>query len=245
KGQIVRALSPTVGGTRLETRYAYDASGNVTQVIDGKGNVVTFEYDASGNRTLERDAAGNTVKRTYGSKNELLSETVFLKPDPDGAGALQADVPLTARYVYDVENHLRFVVSGEGRVAEYRYNDFGQQIAAIQYTGNLYSLAGLNPGDALTETQLNTWVGTADKSKTLRTDSTYDFRGQLDTTKTYAGVDATGAGVLNGTEAVRQYVYDQAGNLLKTVDPRGVATTTVPNDFTTTYVYDGLGRLLS
>ena len=100
----------------------------------------------------------------------------------------------------------------------------------------------MNPSDALSQAQLNTWVGTADKSKTLRTDSTYDFRGQVASTTTYTNVDAAGNGVVNGFESVTQYVYDQAGNLLQTVDPRGVAT---PAGFTTTYLYDGLGRLLS
>src|SRR5262249_20160221 len=68
--------------------------------------------------------------------------------------------------------------------------------------------------------------------------------GQVASVTTYTKVDATGNGVADGTQAVTQYVYDQAGNLLKTVDPRGSATTD-PNDFTTTYVYDGLGRVLS
>ena len=245
-GQLIRALTPAVGGTaRLETRYTYDASGNVTQVTDGKGNVVTYSYDAKGNRILERDAAGSTITRTYGTKNELLTETSYVVPDPDGAGAGQPGTPLTTRYVYDTKDHLRFVVCAEGRVTEYRYDGPGNRIAAIQYTATLYSLTGLNPGDALTEAQLTSWLSTVDKSKSVRVDSTYDFRGQLDTTKSYASVDVSGNGVVNGTEAVRKYIYDQAGNLLKVTDPRGVATTAVPDDFTTTYVYDGLGRVLS
>ncbi len=241
KGQLTKVLTPAVGGVRSQTQFAYDASGNVTQVTDSLGNVFAYGYDASGNRTLDRDAAGNTVTRTYGSKNELLTETAFAVPDPDGAGAGQPASPLTTRYVYNA-NHLRFVVSAEGRVTEYRYNGFGQQIAAIQYSGNLYALTGLNPGDALSVAQLGTWVDTADKTGSLRSDSIYDFRGQVASTTTYTDVDAAGNGVVNGFESVKQYVYDQAGNLLKTVDPRGVAT---PAGFTTTYLYDGLGRLLS
>ncbi len=241
--RLTSVTGPAVGGASQVVTYAYDASGNVTQVTDARGNAVTYGYDANGNRILERDAAGNTVTRTYGSKNELLTETAYLVPDPDGAGAAQPGSPQTTRYVYSAADHLRFVVSAEGRVTEYRYNSFGQQTAAIQYGGNLYSLTGLNPGDPLTEAQLTTWVGTADKSKTLRTDTTYDFRGQVASTTTYTAVDTSGNGVLNGFESVTQYVYDQAGNLLQTVDPRGVATPTVPNDFTTTHLYDGLGRL--
>jgi YD repeat-containing protein len=161
-GQIVRLLTPAVGGAPLETRYAYDASGNVTSITDAKNNVVTYQYDANGNRVLERDTAGNTVTRTFGAKNELLTETTYVVPDPDGAGAAAPSSPLTTRYVYNAQNHLRFAVSAQGVVTEYRYNGFGQQIAAIQYQVNLYSLTGLNPGDPLTEAQLTAFVGTAD-----------------------------------------------------------------------------------
>ena len=141
-------------------------------------------------------------------------------------------------------------MSAEGRVTEYRYNSFGQQVAAIQYTGNLYT--GPNPGDALTETQLNTFVGTADKTKSLRVDSTYDFRGQLSTATGYTQTDTSGAGIPS-TATATQYIYDQRGQLLKTIDARGLATpdTTNPatpendDDYVTTYAYDGLGRVLA
>ena len=243
-GQITRALTPAVGGVRLETRYAYDASGNVASVTDAQGNVVSFGYDANGNRILERDAAGNTITRLYDSNNELLAETSYLVPDPDGAGAGQPGSPLTTRYAYDANGHLRFAVSAEGRVSEYRYNAFGQRIAAIQYAGALFDLTGLTPTSTLTEANLTAWLP-ADKSASLRADSSYDFRGQVSSTTSYTAVDALGNGVADGDQSVTQYVYDQTGNLLKIVDPRGVATPADPNDFTTTFVYDGLGRPLS
>jgi YD repeat-containing protein len=244
-GELTGVSAPAVGGQSQQLSYSYDASGNLIRVVDARGNAIDYSYDTKGNRTLERDAAGNTVTRTFGSKNELLTETAYAVPDPDGAGAGQPGSPLTTRYVYSATNHLRFVVSAEGRVGEYRYNSFGQQVAAIQYAANLYTLTGLTPTDSLSEAQLTTFVGTADKTKTLRVDTSYDFRGQVASTTSYAAVDALGNGVVNGTESVRQYVYDQAGNLLSTVDPRGVATPAVPNDFTTSYVYDGLNRVLS
>ncbi len=172
--RLTSVTGPAVGGASQVVIHAYDANGNVTQVTDARGNVVTYGYDASGNRTLERDSAGNTVTRTYGSKNELLTETVYLVPDPDGAGTGQPASPLTTRYVYNAAaDHLRFVVSAEGRVTEYRYNGFGQQTAAIQYSGNFYALTGLNPGDALSEAQLGTWVDTADKTGSLRTETVW------------------------------------------------------------------------
>ncbi|WP_442818795.1 golvesin C-terminal-like domain-containing protein [Streptomyces sp. NBC_01320] len=40
-----------------------------------------------------------------------------------------------------------------------------------------------------------------------------------------------------------QFGYDSFGNLKTVTDPKGVATTAVPDDYTTTYVYDAYGQL--
>jgi YD repeat-containing protein len=243
--RLTKLESPTVGGTRLTTQYAYDASGNLSSITDARNNVTTLQYDGNGNLTLTRDSAGNTVTRSYNTNNQLVTETVYITPDPDGAGPGLPSNPLTTRYAYDTENHLRFIVSAEGRVTEYRYNTVGNRIAEIQYAGTVYNVTGLAPTDTLTEAQLNTWLGTQDKTKTLRTDYAYDFRGQLSTAKTYDTVDNSGNGT--GIPATTYYVYDQRGYLLQTVDGRGTATNpTQPNtSYASTYTYDGLGRLLS
>src|SRR5262249_49491649 len=44
--------------------------------------------------------------------------------------------------------------------------------------------------------------------------------------------------------SVTHYVYDQRGRLLQKVDPRATATSPT-GAYTTTYVYDGLGRVTS
>ncbi len=40
-----------------------------------------------------------------------------------------------------------------------------------------------------------------------------------------------------------QFGYDSFGNLTRVTDPKGVATPSVPNDYTTTYAYDAHGQL--
>jgi YD repeat-containing protein len=198
-------------------------------MTDSRGNVTKYTYDSNGNQTRQEDAAGNTITRTYSTTNQLLSEVVYAAPDSmPGDASYNAGSTQTTRYAYDVKEHLRFMISPEGRVTEYRYNANGTRAASIQYTANLFS------GTA-DETTLQNWVANtvADKTKSQRTDYTYDVRGQLSSSKVYASVDPTGAGITS-TQATTQYTYDQRGNLTQSVNARG---------FATGYGYDGLNRL--
>jgi len=261
QGQLTRVASPgvngssTVNGTRLDTFYTYDAAGNVTRITDARGNITTMEYDARGNLTLTRDSEGNTVTRTYSdtnatNPNQLLTETLYRIPDPDGSGSQLPGTPLTTRYVYDGENHLRFVISAEGRVTEHRYDVPGNRTTSIAYAGKLYNLSGLGTADPLSETQLQNWVNdpTLDKTKSERTDYEYDVRGNVKTATNYTQTDVAGAGVISSASITR-FFYDQRGKLLQSIDARGSAN--VPNPaspnlpYATTYTYDSLGRVLS
>lgn len=238
-GRLTRVTAPPVAGVSQVNTFAYDAAGNVTQSVDALGNVLTMSYDASGNQTLQRDALGNTVTRTFGTAfNQLLTETVYAvaDPDPDGAGAAQATVPQTTRYVYDSQDRLRFVISPEGRVNESRYAPTGERIATIEYDAAAYDVSTLSATAAPTELQMNLWALVQDKTRTQLVDMSYDLRGQLKLATTYASVNALGLGVADGSQSATTYLYDQAGQLLKTVTSQGGVSG---------YVYDGLGRVIS
>lgn len=271
-------------GTVIQSNlYGYDGSGNVQTVQDGRGNVTTYGYDAYGNRNYERDAFGNVVSRVFSTdrKNLLLNETVYTVADPDAGGAQQPSGAQTTRYVYDAQNNLRFVVSAEGRVTEHRYensvNGAGQRTSTIQYQGNRYNVSGLSATTSLQLSSLTAWLASTstpvDKANAQRVDFNYDFRGQLNQQITYTSLDASGNGVVSDlSQTVVQYVYDQAGNLLQTIDSRGdeLATrdtswaqtirgqlgvsataanltdqqrSTLRGFFSTVYQYDGLNRL--
>jgi len=246
QGQLISIESQAVGGAMLKTNYEYDADGNVTRITEdpnGANRGTVMEYDSNGNLTLTRDAAGNTVTRTYSSTNQLLTETYFAIPDSDGAGSGQPGDALTTRYVYDSEEHLRFVVSPEGRVTEQRYDASGNRVATLHYTAGLYDVSALTAATALSESQLTTWAGTQDLTQLERTDYAYDFRGNLSSATAYTATDTSGAGLASAASATH-FVYDQRGQLIQSVDARG-AVTSDPNDYVSTYTYDGLGRLLT
>lgn len=237
-GRLVAILRPEADGVRLQTRYDYDRDGNVMAITEdprGNNRTTEFEYDERGNLVTTRDPAGNTVTRTYDANNQLLSETRYVVPDADGMGPVQPSEPLTTRYVYDSENHLRFVVSADRRVTEHRYNGAGQRVTTLHYTHSFYY-----NNDPATESDMVLW--TTRQSSLERTDYSYDFRGNVETVVVWSDPDSSGAG--GGTASVTRFVYDQRGQLLRTFDPRGELTSDA-NDFATTFTYDGLGRLLT
>jgi YD repeat-containing protein len=247
-GRLTSVLSPTVNGVRLQTRYGYDADGNVISVIEdpnGLNRVTSMSYDANGNLLTTRDSLGNTVTRTYNGNNQLLTETQYLTPDPDGAGVAQPSSPQTTRYVYESDagkgHQLRFVVSAQGRVTEHRYTNEGLRSTTLKYLGALYAAA------PMAEADLINWAATQTLTQLERTEYAYDFRGNLSTLTTYSTTNASGAGT--GAASIVQFVYDQRGQLLQTIEARGSATTPNPAvanlQYATTYTYDGLGRVLS
>ncbi|MGD7134360.1 hypothetical protein ACQCSP_22620, partial [Ralstonia pseudosolanacearum] len=223
----------TVGLTQLT--YTYNAIGDVATMTDGLGHTVSFQYDANGNLTSQVDSAGNTRTRTYNAQNQVLTETVYAAP---ASGSTAASQPQTTRYVYDAGNRnlLRFAISAEGRVTEYRYNAQGLRTAYIAYSTADYDTASLAQAAVPTEAQMQSWVSGQDLTQSERTDFAYDFRGLLNSSSTYASVDASGSGVAS-TAATTQYVYDQHGLLLQTVSPDGQ---TIRQS-----IYDGLGRVVS
>jgi YD repeat-containing protein len=242
QGQLLQTTSPDGNGGTASRSYSYSAKGDLIQITDELGRHTVMQYDANGNQTLQRDHLGNTITRTFDSNNQLLAETAYLVPDPDGADPIHKNTlgapatPLITRYVYDAagKSQLRFIISPEGRVTEYRYDGNGQRIASIDHASTQYA------STKVLESDLATWVASTavDKTRSLRTDYAWDFRGQLSSSTVWASVDSTGNGVA-GTGATTIYVYDARGLLLSSIAPLGGASQT------TSYVYDGLGRVLS
>ncbi|MDY7805968.1 hypothetical protein U0E23_26345, partial [Burkholderia stagnalis] len=221
-GRLVETVPPA-GGTQ---RFHYDAAGNVVKV-DEAGGGVEYRYDARGNRLWQRDAAGSVVEWRYGENDELLEQITRL-----GGG----ESAITT-YVYDARRHLRFVVDAERRATEYLYNGLGQQVSVLAYAGAGYAGAGFGEAD------LTRWVaGLADKSAGTRTDTAYDFRGNVASVTRYGRLLKDGTGdVRAGAGEVTQtrYVYDPSGRLLQRfVGAPG-------KQQVEQFAYDGLGRMLS
>ncbi|KEZ01634.1 hypothetical protein GQ57_33845, partial [Burkholderia sp. MSh2] len=236
-GQLIQASSGVTAANAeglTQAYYTYNDLGDVTGITDGAGHTVSMQYDDRGNLVSQVDAAGDTRTLTYNSANQILTSTSYANA---ASGLEAASDPQTTRYVYSATQptQLRFVIAPQGNVTEYRYSTNGLRTSTIAYTGSTYDVSAFGQTQVPTESQLEQWQAAQDLTQTERTDYTYDFRGQLQTSTTYANIGSNGVGVASGEQATH-YVYDQSGRLLQTVSPAGSVTQ---------YVYDGLGRVVS
>lgn len=224
-GQLLKITAPPAysGAAAQVVQFGYNDNGDLTSVTDGLGNTTSYTYDANGNLLTSTDRLGNVVTRTYNAQNQLLTEA-RTGSDADGASVVH-----TVRYVYDAERHLVYSVSAEGYVTEYKYQASGELVQTIEYPEDGYAGTGFAKAD------LDSWrAANADASAKV-TEHSYDVRGNLTATKTYAVASGTGGpyGTPAGTVT---YNYDRWGKLL---------SRSVQGQNSESFVYDGLGRVVS
>ena len=227
--QLVKITAPPAqaGAAQQTVQFGYNSKGDLTSVTDSTGQVTSYSYDSKGNMLTATDRLGQTVTRTYGSKNELLTES-RVGSDQSGASVIHSQ-----RYVYDSLNRLRYVVSAEGTVTEYRYTAYGELQYTIDYPEHSYS--GGPP--VLTEFTMNSWRdGIADKSSIKLVQNSYDARGNLTGTVNYGLATAAGGGSTSDIISRGYFTYDQAGRLL---------SRNAEGQSAETFVYDGAGRVVA
>ncbi|MEH3040399.1 MAG: LysM peptidoglycan-binding domain-containing protein [Sphingomonas paucimobilis] len=230
-GRLTAITAPPVvaGGAAQVVRFGYNGNGDLTSVTDAAGVAATYGHDGNGNLLRQTDRMGDEITRTYNAANQLLTET---RTGSDRASAASTQ---TTRYAYDSLNRLRYTVSAEGRVRETRYDSNGLIGFVVDYTANVYDVAGLAASTALTEAQLNGWRGNIDRTQSSVTQFGYDARGNLTQKITYGATNADGSTSQANGYTHEYFTYDAAGQLLN----RGPAGRTKES-----YSYDGLGRVI-
>ncbi|WP_298303583.1 glycohydrolase toxin TNT-related protein [uncultured Erythrobacter sp.] len=152
--------------------------------------------------------------------------------DTSGEVGAVAEVEST-RYVYDGENHLRYMINGDGDVIEYGYHTDGTLAWERKYTEHSYTVNSTIPS----LTQMNSWrAGLGDLQSAQTKNYSYDARGNLSSMIDWGYSSASGGGITNEGYAHHYYTYDQAGQLLS----RRTAALG-----TETFVYDGMGRTIA
>lgn len=248
-----------------KTSYSYDRAGRVTHIVDSSSAQTEIEYDVWGRphritlpsgavRILEygmndvlveeraEDLSGATfvVRRRrrfeHDRRGRLVAETVFSFGDNPAIA-----VPITTRYVYDRDDHLRELLLHRGGRHAFKVDSAGRPSEQIDNNGNVRRFGYDAAGD-LTEVTLIDLVGSSPRTRTIH--SAFDVRGRLEQAEfldalTQFDYDDRDLAIRQRlpTGVVKQFDFDAHGQIVASVvDPGGLALRSACE-------YDMAGRL--
>ncbi len=246
RNRITAVIDPM--GERIE--YGYDVNGDLISVTDREDNVTRFEYRTEPAHYLENviDPLGRT-----GARSEYNEETGRLERIIDADGQ-------EVRLEYNDDESLQTVYDQLRNPTIFRYDERGNVVEEVDAEGGVTRREYNDPNNPTLETAVTTLL---DSGMELRTESTYDSRGNVlsetdplgnETTFTYNSFNQ----ILTTTDALGNTItntYDGSGNLLSTTDADGLVTTftydSVGNPLTinagdnvTTFNYDSAGNVI-
>ena len=244
-GQLLAVTSPDVDGVAATQAYTYDDHGNLTSITDATGGVTRYTYDSHGNVLTVVSPGGDTVRYTYTAHNQIASRTEFaFAATADTAASRGA----TTYYLYDASDRLAYTADAFRVTTRYVYAKTagGQSVLAsvIQYRDVGSPMSNwVTPDSPPATSDFDNWIKyngpDSQFARSIRTDYTYDVRGQLLTQTRWDTVDASGNGVTTAGTEITVTTYDASGRLVQSGMRRGDRIES------TSYAYDGLGRLLS
>lgn len=267
-----RMLTASQGGKKL-LGNTYDEKGRLIETSDAllrsrktaydeKGLPVLLTQPDGSSFQIIRDERGNVVKITdpYGG------ETCYTYDDLNRVEAATDAEGNITHYEYDERNHLLKVTNPEGNTRAYAYNESGKPVQMEDFDGGVLSIVynAMGKPEKLTDKEGRETKRTYNEIGKLQeeispcgaaTGFTYDKTGRLTRVEIRKGAGEEEAA------SVVSYVYDPAGNLLKTQAGDGkevlsetfytydalnrVSEITDPAGGKTVYAYDGSGRACS
>ena len=211
--------------TQQRTTLVYDTGGFLSQRKGEHGQALTYHYNANGDVDQIKDALNNTTTYSYDRQRRVTSTT-------DAAGTTQLTynaLGLTTQvrdarnnatsYSYDGLGNLLAQTSPDTGSTSFSYNAVGQRTQQQRADGSTLAYTY----DALG--RLKTQAG-GGQTRTLTYDSCGNGKGQL-----------CSAAKTGGTATTANFSYTAWGQLATRQDVLGAATDT------TSYSYDGMGRL--
>jgi RHS repeat-associated protein len=257
------------------TINVYDpTSGKVISQTDPLGRTTTFSYNADGSDVVTDPAGHETYELyQYGLRTEVTygygtssATTWHYAYDPRTAELVASYVEApgdpndhATSSTYDAQGHMLSSTDGDGRTTTYTYDSLGDVLTETAPNPSTVGPAEITTtntydanGNLLTTTRP---LYTSSSSHTDQTITYHrDIAGKPDLVSSVTDpegkttmMDYNAIGQLQSTTSpegrVTSYTYDSVGRTATEVYPKGNAGT--PSDYTTTYSYDAMDRVLS
>ena len=210
-GRVSQVSDRETGGRTVQ--YAYDASRNLTNVIDVLGRQTEYAYDAENRMTYKRMPGGRIRHLQYTAEGHVAS---ILDGDGDG---------MYFEYAYDESTGERYAMVRhvDGRIQEYWY-DLAGSLMRADMNGETVEEAGEEDGAEYTYDEFGNPTVIAYPDGTTET---FAYRPGTPLRTHY--IDGAGAETI--------HAYDERGNLTNRVEAAGD-----PEERITDYFFDGLGN---
>ncbi|WP_235364764.1 LysM peptidoglycan-binding domain-containing protein [Sphingomonas sp. ERG5] len=248
-----RLLSSTDANNNVRS-YRYDAGGRVIAELYNRtttdGTITTIENDAV---TYRYDILGRLIYQSIARKAPAASSWTF---DLDSTQIrYNAYGEITGRgmngqwqesYDYDATGHVWRSNAGDGSTRVYLYDKNGNASLTIETSGGTsgVNLAGYTLDNALALVTGSSGIGNSAVAGAVVTIGVFDKRNQqVETRAPFRELNPTESALIR-----RQVSYNAFGEVATEIDARGLVSNAMPAiiaDFTTTYSYNTMGRLVA
>jgi len=229
------------GRLNLATAYEYDAKGQQVKVTSPSGVVTTVDFDKNGRRmavtvnpgglaiqtTYDYDKRGRVlkVKEAAGTSAERITEYSYdaadrLKEtivDPNGIGVI-------TKYEYDAVGNVVARIDPRSNVTRFVYDSENRQILAVDAMGGVQRTAYDNEGRVAMRTAYANRIALAGLPRGIGPEAvTYGLVTSAGDQKTGYAYDGDGRlrFMVDALGRPTEYVYDGAGNVIRTVEYGG------------------------
>lgn len=250
QSQAINIVKPSGVGNEKQTdnhRWTYKNNQVVSHTINDKLQWQQAFNSPYGQLTEHSVPESRQTLKIYGCDPSIpfvcniIKELIAIGPPEQYASTY---------YVYEAINpapspqsgcaFLRFIITPEGRVREYRPNKQGNIGSVREYLDDFFPTNTVEPNKAPTLAQMQSWAQSIkDKSRVHLQTFKYDNRGNITRARDYAHVDEKGIGIADSEMAEVTKTFDADGQwTLKNTRQSATVTTSHKRKF------DFLRRLL-
>jgi len=225
------------------TTYEYFSAGQLKTIIKPNLGKETFQYNTLFGQLINHvKPEGQAEQKIYYQDNEVSRLACDIRYIDENQTQ-----PAVTRYVYDNtgnKSFLRFTLTPEGRVTEYRYDDRGNINTQREYLQSFCALInGMSIKMAPGLIGMVQWASEQPPENVKLTGYLYNRRGLVARKNCYVNVDNNGNGIADDVMGVEHYAWDDFGNCTGT-QVKQSGSVNNPVTAITNQRYDSIHRLL-